>query len=138
MDLCTDLVFTDPVLQRVFFDGRCLAPKSGHDAIVHMAEYEISRLKVLLQKARDLDFAEDLQAQIRRQYFLARRHCDGYLITMPAGHDDGCEHVMMFEHGGNRDPFFATDYRRRAELRHRFGDRTTVHPRRRSARTRTV
>lgn len=134
MALCTALIFTDPVLQRVFFDGRCLAPKGGHDAIVHIAEYEISRLKVLLQKAKSVEFAEQLQAKIRRQYFLARRHSDGYFMSMPAGYDDRCEHVVRFEHA-NEDRFFDIDSRARAAYRHRFEYRPSIPARHRSRRT---
>lgn len=134
MDLCTEMIFTDPVVQRVFFDARRLAPRWGHDAIVNIAEYEISRLKVLLQKAIDVDFAESMQQQIRRQYFLARRHADGYVVDWAAGYDDGCEHVVMFAHG-NDDHFFNIDHRARSRIRHRHKFRSTVQPRNRSRRT---
>ena len=118
----------DPVLQRVFFDGRRLAPKFGHDAIVNIAEYEISRLKVLLQKATSIYVAESLQTQIRRQYFLTRSHADGYVADMRAGYDDGCQHVVMFEYR-NDDDFFDLDFRKRAELRHRHRFRSEIQTR---------
>jgi hypothetical protein len=44
-----------------------------------------------------------------------RRLCDGYALTMPAGHDDGCEHVQVFAHD-NLDTFWGVDSRARYAL----------------------
>ena len=137
MDLCTDLMFTDPVLQRVFLDGRQFAPRHGHDAIVNIADYEITRLKLLLLKATSVEFAERVQYRIRRQYFLMRRHCDGYFVRLPAGHCDGCQHVLMFAHD-DTDAFFNVDYQARSAYRHRHRARPGVPTRHRPRRTRSV
>jgi len=121
MTLCTELLLVDPVLQRVFFDARRFAPKKGHDAIVNIAEWSISEMKVLLQKSRDFQKADSLRRRIRRQYRIARSHSDGYFIDLPGGYDDKCEHVVMF--APDADARLQADRAALAHLQHRFKNR---------------
>ncbi len=138
MSLTEDVIFSDPVLQRVFFDPRRLAPMFGRDAIVNIALHKISLLEVEFLKAKTADLAEQLAWRIRRYYFLARRHCDGrhlgYLERLVA---DGCQHVELFAHN-EREPVFNIDYRARAAYRHRYTYRPPTPSRHRSRRTRSV
>ncbi len=101
MALIEDIIFSDPVLQRIFFDGRRFAPRSDRQfsvATVQNLESAITDAKVLFLKTKNLKTAERLQGEMRKNWFKIRRLCDGYFLTLPAGHSDGCEHVQVFAH----------------------------------------
>ncbi len=135
------VIAADPVLQRVFFDERRLAPTAGETATVNLILAAITERKVDLFKARDLPEAERLVfgwrrlngqrvPGIRELYFRARRHCDGHFADYLANLvDDDCEHVVAFEHG-NGASVFKRDHRAWAALRHRHNARPPVSRRR--------
>lgn len=120
MGLCEEILAADPALARALLDKRRFAPKSGREGIVNIELFDISQLTVEFQKARSLEHAEALQRRIRGKWFLVRSHCDGYFSKLPAGHDDGCEHVQAFA----RAPAdFGVDRRARAALWYRHAQR---------------
>lgn len=136
MALTEDIIFADPVLKRVFYDDRALAPMPGHDAIVSIALHEIANLKVLFFKAKAVDTAERLAWLIRRQYFIARRHSEGRHLE-ELERRDHCEHVQEFAHN-ERDPVFNVDHRARSAYRHRYSYRPATPGRYRPGRTRSL
>lgn len=131
MALAEDILFIDPVLQRIFFDPRRFAPRSPKvSGRVCNLWFAISQAKIKFLKTKDLEYAERLQMIMRNRWFDIRRLCDGYFVEMPAGYVDGCEHVRAFEYGnGARE--FAIDEKQRAALWYRHGRRTTRGIRRR-------
>ncbi len=120
MTLCTELLLVDPVLQRVFFDARRFAPKKDHDAIVNIAEWSISEMKVLLMKSGDFRKADSLRRRIRRQYAIARSHSAGYFVALPGGYDDKCEHVVEFAPDARTR--LRADRAALAHIQHRFSN----------------
>jgi hypothetical protein len=124
MGVTEELLELDPVLQRVFFDDRHFAPLPDHAAIVDIKLYELSELKQRWYRVRDLEVAEALQVRMRECWFSLRRHCEGYHIALPCGHDDKCQHVVEFKHRG-RDAVaaFDIDHRARAALWYRYKQR---------------
>lgn len=112
MALAEDIIFTDPVLQRISFDERRFAPRFGHVADINILEHDITDAKVRFLKAKRLEVIEPLQIKMRQCWFEIRTLCDGYFIKMPAGHDDGCEHVQVFAHD-NLDTCFRINGRTR-------------------------
>lgn len=119
MALTEDVIFTDPVLQRIFFDERRFAPRATHEAAVTNLEYDITDAKVKFLKEKRLEILESLQMRMRQRWFDIRTLCDGYLMKLPGGHDDGCEHVTVFAHD-NLDPCFSIDARKRYALWRRY------------------
>ena len=99
MALIEDVIFSDPVLQRIFSDSRRFAARSDFaSSLVAGLDMAMSEHKVKFQKATSPALAEYWQRKMRGCWFEIRRHCDGYFMKLPAGHDDGCEHVTEFEH----------------------------------------
>ena len=124
MALIEDVIFSDPVLQRIFFDQRRFAPKSdlkaGKIAGLDMA---ISEDKVKFQKATEPALAEYWQRTMRSRWFVIRSLADGYFIRLPSMiPDDGCEHVVEFAHE-NRDKCFQVDFKARAAFWQRYAQR---------------
>lgn len=131
MALAEDILFIDPVLQRIFFDPRRFAPRSPKAAgRVSCLWFAISEAKIKFLKTKDPEYAERLQMVMRNRWFDIRGLCDGYFVEMPGGYVDGCEHVRAFEHD-NRAPEFSIDERQRAALWYRHKRRTTRGIRRR-------
>lgn len=122
MALTEDVIFTDPVLQRIFFDQRRFAPRATQEAAVTNLEYDITDAKLQFSKAKRLQELEPMQIGMRRRWFEIRTRCDGYLMKLPAGYDDGCEHVTVFAHD-NLDPCFRIDVRKRYALWRRYAQR---------------
>ena len=124
MSLTEDIIFSDPVLQRIFFDNRPFAPWSDTAAgEVAALDMQISVLKVRFLKERSIEHAEVLQKTMRVGWFAIRKRCAGYFLELPAGHDDGCQHVLMFLHE-TRDPAFHVDFRARKALWLRYARRS--------------
>lgn len=121
MALAEDIIFADPILQRIFFDGRRFAPRDTPEnvAAVSCLEMAITDDKVIFLKATKLATAEALQIKMRARWFLIRRRCDGYFLKMPAGYSDGCEHVEGFRHVSNAR-YFNVDRKRRSALWWRY------------------
>lgn len=99
MALIEDIIFSDPVLQRIFFDCRRFAPRSkqsaGEVAGLGMA---ISDAKVKFMKATTPPLAEYWQRKMRMRWFSSRKLCDGYFIDAPFLMTDG--DVEMFARDG--------------------------------------
>lgn len=135
MSLHEDIIFADPVLKRVFLNDLAFAPMIDHDAIVNIALGKLSKLQVAFHKATSVEFCERLAWQIRQEYFLVRRHCDGYHMTeVERLTKDGCEHVVEFRYADD-DAIFLIDYRARAAYRHRYKHRASPPTRHRPRRT---
>ena len=135
MSLHEAVIFSDPVLQRVFFDERLFAPEPGHEVTVNDALYKITGLKVQFYKATSVEECERIARQMRHHYFRARRYSMGYryewlenLLNEPG------RHTLLFEHD-EHSKVFSVDYRARAAYRHRFNARQTVQRRYRPSRT---
>lgn len=106
MPLTEDIIFSDPALQRIFFDERRVAPRSdGSAGKVANHWYAISEYKVAFLKEKRPPVAEYYQGKMRAHWFALRKLCDGYFLQLPAGHDDGCEHVETFAHADGGDAF---------------------------------
>lgn len=123
MPLATDIILSDPVLQRIFFDVRLFAPRRRQVASVNNLLQNIADQSVWFLKAKRIALAEPEQLKMRRAWFAARDLSDGWFIELPAGHDDGCTHVMAFAHD-NLDAAFCIDLRARAALWHRYARRS--------------
>ena len=123
MALVEDIIFSDPVLQRIFFDGRRFAPRSEHAAgEISNLHQTIAEMQVDFLKADTIAIGEYWQRKMRARWFVIRGLSDGYFMTMPAGHDDGCEHVVQFAHE-NADKCFQIDFKARAALWRRHARR---------------
>ncbi len=119
------IIFSDPVMQRVFFDGRAFAPRriAGEvEAAVTCLEMSIAEDKVIFLKAKQLPAAEKIQIRMRRRWFAIRKLCDGYFLKMPAGYSDGCEHIEAFRYASNAR-VFNVDARQRYALWRRYEKR---------------
>jgi hypothetical protein len=130
MALPEDIILADPVLQRIFFDPRTVAPRSQHHAAtVATLYYRISEITVLFMKAKKLREAERLQGIMRRHWFRIRELCDGYFVRFPPCYSDSAEHVQVFRHDAGAAEF-AIDRNRRRALWHRHEQRapTTATP----------
>ncbi len=122
MALTEDIIFSDPVLQRIFFDERRLAPRMKSSAAVVINHwYSITEYKILFQKEKRPAVAEYWQRKMRARWFVARKLCDGYFADM-LGHDDGCEHVVVFRHA-NDAAIFNVDQRARAAYWFKYAQR---------------
>lgn len=120
MALIEDVIFSDPVLLRIFFDERRLAARSKQSAgAVACLEWSISERKVEFQKEKHPGVAEYWQRLMRSDWFAARKLCDGYFIALPAGHADGCEHVELFAHDAG-SAAFEIDARARAAYWYKY------------------
>ena len=99
MALTEDIIFSDPVLQRIFFDERRLAARFKQSA-GHVAGIEaiITQTKIEFQKEKSPGRAEQLQRLMRMEWFAARALCDGYFIKPPPGFSDKRQHVELFAH----------------------------------------
>lgn len=123
MALVEDVIFSDPVLNRIFFDQRRFAPRSDYSSSeVAGLEMAISEDKVKFQKATEPALAEYWQRRMRARWFAIRKLCDGYFMKLPAGHDDGCEHVAQFAHDAGSAEF-AIDQRARAAYWFKYAQR---------------
>ena len=60
VSLHEDLIFSDPVLQRVFFDARRFAPTPGKEADVYQLLSRIAEREVAFHKARTIEGLERL------------------------------------------------------------------------------
>ena len=107
MALIEDVIFSDPVLQRIFFERRRFAPRSDYaSSFVAGLERAISEQKIKLQKATEPAIAEYWQRKMRAAWFEIRKLCDGYFLDdVFAMHDDGCEHVGLFAHDSDSTEF---------------------------------
>lgn len=124
MDIATEILFTDPVLQRIFLDGRRFAPRSENYAgEISKLHQTIGEMQVAFLKADSIAVAEYWQQKMRARWFVIRNLSDGYFMTMPAGHDDGCEHIVGFVHENN-NKCFQVDFKKRAALWHRYARRS--------------
>ncbi len=133
--LAEDIIFSDPALQRIFFDPRRVAPRTEYSA-GHVSNHwhSIAECQVIFLKTKRMQTAEAVQYEMRAHWFALRKLCDGYFIDMPCGYSDGCEHVVQFEHGAG-DEWFQIDFNKRAALWRRYARRSA--PSWRSARRRT-
>jgi hypothetical protein len=124
MALVEDVIFSDPVLKRIFFDDRWFAARSAYaQSQVAGLDMAISEDKVEFQKASTPAQAEYWQRKMRGKWFDIRKLCDGYHIKFPiAGFDDGCEHVELFAHDADSDAF-AVDMRARAAYWFKYAQR---------------
>ncbi len=145
MALVEDVIFSDPVLQRIFFEKRRFAARSDSaSSLIAGLGMAISEHKVEFQKAKEPALAEYWQRKMRAAWFEIRRLCDGYFMTLPAGHNDGCEHVTAFEHE-NGSLVFHPNYTARAAYWYKYaqkspppwGETTYGTPRRRRRRRRS-
>ena len=122
MSMTEDVIFSDPVLRRIFFDGRRFAPQSeSKTATVNLHLWAITEKKRFFLKTKNIETAERLQLGMRAHWLALREFCDGYFIDIPVG--DGCEHVVEFAHD-RLDQCFAIDFRARSACWHRYGRRT--------------
>ncbi len=142
--LAEDIIFSDPVLQRIFFDPRRVAPRTEYSA-GHVSNHwhSIAECQVIFLKTKRMQTAEAMQYEMRAHWFALRKLCDGYFIDMPCGYSDGCEHVELFAHDTG-SPEFEIDMRARAACWCKYaqrqpppwGDRTADKYRRRRHRHR--
>lgn len=124
MDVPTTVIFSDPVLLRIFFDLRRFAPRSKRGAgAVASHDQTISEYKVKFLKTKRVAVAEYWQHKMRQEWLEIRELCDGYFIDLPAGHDDGCEHVEQFAYASDADEL-KPNWKARAAYWYRFEQRS--------------
>ncbi len=122
--LAEDIIFSDPVLQRIFFDPRRVAPRTKYSAgDVNIHWHSIAECQVIFLKTKRMQTAEAMQYEMRAYWFALRKLCGGYFIDMPCGYSDGCEHVEMFAHE-NSGKCFQVDFKARAAIWRRYARRT--------------
>ncbi len=122
MALIEDVIFSDPVLQRIFFDKRRLAPRmKSSAALVINHWYAITEYKILFQKAKRPAAAEYYQRKMRARWFAARKLCDGYFMEMPGLSGVG-EQVRVFAFDNAAAAFFI-DPRARAAYWFKYAQR---------------
>ena len=125
MALAESIIFSDPVMQRIFFDGRRVAPRHTPKNVgaVTCLQMAIAEDMVIFLKAKKLPAAEAIQIRMRRRWFAIRRRCDGYYLKMPAGYSDACEHIEAFRYARNARQF-NVDAKQRYALWRRYEQKT--------------
>lgn len=130
MALCEDIIFADPVLQRVFLSDLQMCAKPGtfvhynrrhratrvtFEAELNCLDAAISELKVDFFKTKNFYEADRLRLRIRNLWFQARDCSEGYFLRLPSPGS----HVALFSHDCKASVFSA-DLSKLAGIRIRY------------------